>query len=133
MSPRRRQAIYIITTDRGVVKVGISDNPIERLANLQTGSPFRLRLVYAAVHSDARRIETIVHHKLKDKLAYGEWFSVNQEVARQAILDAARSIGKPINEAGMVTPGRVRRFLFWLVLWAIVLWAAFTFFFSLPH
>ena len=28
--PRRRQAVYIITTDRNVVKVGISDDPVLR-------------------------------------------------------------------------------------------------------
>ena len=31
-----------------MVKVGKSADPIQRLANLQTGSPFQLELVYAA-------------------------------------------------------------------------------------
>ena len=128
---RRKQAVYIITTDRGVVKVGISDDPVLRLAQLQTGAPYPLRLVYAAVHSDASRIEAIVHRELKAKRAYGEWFCVTEAAARDAIQRAAAAIGKPIVEAGMVTPKMVRNFWFIIGLSVIVLWALFTILFAL--
>jgi hypothetical protein len=128
---RRGTAVYIIETDRGVCKVGISNNPTERLVNLQTGSPFRLRLVYAAIHSDASRIETIVHHMLRDKLAYGEWFCVSQDVARDAIWKAAAQIGKPIAGSGYDIPRRSRRYWFFFALWLVILAAFFLFIFSL--
>ena len=134
MSKRLRQAVYVISTDRGVVKVGISHNPIERLAQLQTGSPYHLRLVYAAVHSDASRVEAIVHHMLRDKLAYGEWFCVTEAVARNAIMRAAAQKGKPISGSGFVTPRATRLFWFRLGLAVIVMWMVFSFLFSLaPH
>ena len=131
MSNRKRQAVYVISTDRGVVKVGISHNPIERLAQLQTGSPYHLRLVYAAVHSDASRIEAIVHHMLRDKLAYGEWFCVTEAVARDAIARAAAQIGKPISGSGFITSRTTRLFWFKLGMAVIVMWMIFSLFFSL--
>jgi len=131
MSNRRRQAVYIITTDRGVVKVGISDNPPLRLAQLQTGAPFPLRLAYAAVHSEASRIEAMVHRHLRDRHAYGEWYSVTEATARDSILRAAKAIGKPIVEEGMVTPRMRRRFWFMLGVAVVTLWAIFSFLFAM--
>jgi hypothetical protein len=131
MSNRKRQAVYIIATDRGVVKVGISDNPPLRLAQLQTGAPFPLRLAYAAVHSDASRIEAMVHRHLRDRHAYGEWYSVTEAQARDAILRAAKAIGKPIVEEGIVTPRMKRRFWFMLGVAIIVLWMVFSFLFAM--
>ena len=124
-----RQAIYIISTDRGVVKIGISHNPVERLTNLQTASPFPLRLVYAAVHSDAARLEAVVHHNLRSRRAYGEWFSVTEPVARDAIAKAAAQIGKPIKGTGYKAkrpsqssgrPTWFRYVMIILVLWFIL-------------
>ena len=116
-----RTAIYVIDTDRGVCKVGISNNPTERLANLQTASPFRLRLVYAAIHSEAARLEVLVHHALRHKLAYGEWFCVTAAVAQDEIAKAAASIGKPIAGSGYGVPRMTRRFWFFVMFWIILL------------
>jgi hypothetical protein len=114
-----------------VVKVGISDDPVLRLAQLQTGAPFPLRLAYAFVHSDASRIEAMVHRELRAKRAYGEWFCVTEATARDAIYRAAAAIGKPIDGSGLVTPRSIRHFWFILGLSIIVLWALFTILFSL--
>lgn len=128
---KRRQAIYVITTDRGVCKVGISDNPELRLAQLQTGAPYPIRLVYAAVHSDAQRVETVVHHMLRRKLCYGEWFSVTDAEAIATIGKAAAQIGKPIVGSGFVTPQATRLFWFKLGLAVLAMWALFSFLFAL--
>ena len=128
-----RTAIYIIDTDRGVCKVGISNNPTERLANLQTASPFRLRLVYAAIHSDAARLEAMVHHALRERLAYGEWFSVPAPVAQDAIWKAAAQIGKPIEGSGYGSLRRSKRGWFFIALWIVILAAFGMFLLSLNH
>jgi Meiotically Up-regulated Gene 113 (MUG113) protein len=130
---KRRQAVYIISTDRGVVKVGISDDPVLRLAQLQTGAPYPLRLAYAFVHSDASRIEAMVHRDLRAKRCYGEWFSVTEAVARDAVYRAAAQIGKPIDGSGMVTPRMRRTFWFMIGLSIVVLWMVFSFIFSLAQ
>ena len=130
---QRQTAIYVIDTDRGVCKVGISNNPVERLANLQTASPYKLRLDYAAIHSEASRLEVMVHHSLRDKLAYGEWFCVPAPVARDAIAKAAAQIGKPIEGTGYGVAGRMKRGWFFIAFWIVVLsWFA-VFLFSLNH
>jgi hypothetical protein len=127
MSARK---IYVITTDRGVCKIGISNNPILRLEQLQTGAAFPLRLVYAFVHSEASRIEAMVHHELQARHTYGEWFSVSDEVARDAIYRAAAKLGKPIKGSGYGPADNKLRFWFWIVLAVIVMWAAFSFVFA---
>src|SRR3974377_2278507 len=118
---RGKTAVYVITTDRGVCKVGISNNPILRLEQLQTGAAFPLRLVYSAIHSEASTIETMVHHALRDKHTYGEGFHVPDNVARDAIGRAAAKLGKPISGSGYGGAGSGRLFWFWVVLSVILL------------
>jgi len=128
--PRGKTAIYVITTDKGICKVGISNNPTLRLEQLQTGSTYPLRLVYQAVHPDASRIEALVHHDLASKHTYGEWFQVPDVVAKDAIARAAAKLGKPIIGAGYGERG-AGWYWFWLAVAVIVMWMAFSFIFSL--
>jgi hypothetical protein len=129
--PRGKTAVYVITTDRGVCKVGISNNPILRLEQLQTGSQYPLRLAYTVFHSDASRIEAMVHHALAGKHTYGEWFAVPDVVAQDAIARAAAKLGKPIKGSGYAAGGSAGWFWFWIVLAVIVMWMMFSFVFSL--
>lgn len=129
---KRQTAVYVITnTGQGVVKVGISDDPTRRLDTLQTGCPNELSLFYVAFHSEAQRIETLVHHALRSKRVHGEWFQVSADAAKSEIGRAAASIGKPIAGSGWLVGRRMKHFWFFLALWIIVLTAFFAFLFSL--
>jgi DNA-binding XRE family transcriptional regulator len=69
--------VYIISNGLGANKVGISKNPSNRLASLQTSSPSRLTLVY---HKEvpagmALLAEKIIHKKLEKYNIGFEWFS----------------------------------------------------------
>jgi hypothetical protein len=74
--------IYVVKGDHGHVKVGVSINPIERLATLQTGSPFLLRLDYVGALADfGYGLEADVHAALASYRLAGEWFNCPIEVA----------------------------------------------------
>ena len=77
-SPERGVAglhLYVIQSDvTGAVKIGRSSNPEKRLLELQTGSPYRLRLLASFLEKGEE--EPILHRamdrwRLKIK---GEWF-----------------------------------------------------------
>lgn len=84
--------IYVIGGESGAVKVGIAESPERRLADLQMGSPVRLRVLYAGEMSCrriARRAEALAHHYLKAHREHGEWFNVEALAAVNVIILAA--------------------------------------------
>jgi T5orf172 domain len=107
---RTSSFVYVIENSHGDVKVGISADPNGRMANLQTGNPFPLRLAYvAAVKSDrGDAIETAVHGTLDRHRKAGEWFGVSVEMAVAAIAAASFRVNDPIVA---VDPGQVDRII----------------------
>lgn len=89
--------IYVICSESGHVKVGVSDSPLRRLAALQTANPFRLWLGHetnAWPRRDAFAIERAIHIKLAERFPQrGEWFSCGREDALRAILAVGRELG----------------------------------------
>lgn len=88
--------VYIIGSERGPIKIGISHAPEERLLALATAGFGRLCLVHAtAPTARAREIEKAAHRTLRlaRRSVEGEteWFDVSIEVARGA-LDVAQQI-----------------------------------------
>jgi hypothetical protein len=76
--------VYLIATVQNgapsaPVKIGISANPMVRLAELQTGSPFRLMLLGMLATPSrqvAREAEKWIHFCHPDKALHGEWFDI---------------------------------------------------------
>lgn len=72
--------LYLIQSDvTGALKIGVSKNPTKRLKQLQTGSPYTLKLV--GVFPQQGNWEKILHDSLKaykrtdyHKTVKGEWF-----------------------------------------------------------
>jgi T5orf172 domain len=86
-------AVYVITTNaRNSSKVGISDNPDRRKANLQTGNAQQLN-VHAQFWMKNRQhalfLEQSCHRIMKRKghVRIGEWFSVEPEIASRHVVD----------------------------------------------
>jgi hypothetical protein len=74
--PRDARVCYIyIVEAAGLLKVGWSDNPAQRIQSLQVGSPFPLRLVHSfpCPSYEAMAIETAAHRALADRHVRGEW------------------------------------------------------------
>ena len=67
--------LYIIQSDQtGALKIGRSKNPKNRLKQLQTGSPYKLKLLVSV--NDKGHLEKRLHERLKNYKAAckGEWF-----------------------------------------------------------
>lgn len=86
---RSKQQLYVIGSDEmPAIKIGISGNPEARCRDLQTGSPFALRVLHTQSVSDADAAEAIVHRVLRSHRIHGEWFGVAYEAALEAIAAA---------------------------------------------
>lgn len=71
--------IYLIRDYKSnAVKIGRSDNPAKRVAELQTGNPYPLELLYS--FSADPSLEQIIHKELQEYALSGEWFQYCDEV-----------------------------------------------------
>lgn len=82
------QRLYIVaTSERGPVKIGISNNPNRRLRTFNTASPDPVSLHAVMTLDDARSIEQQAHAALKlaGKHRHNEWFNVSVDDAKALI------------------------------------------------
>jgi hypothetical protein len=88
--------IYVIISDTGIIKVGISDNPEMRRKTLQDGSPFILSVAYQVQISSvlARKIEARAHAILAGENIRREWFNGSVRVAVAAVDQAISDYGQ---------------------------------------
>lgn len=79
--------VYVIGAYQQSVKVGLSECPESRLADLQTSNPAKLRLHFKAEVSPdrVRFVEMQAHKALSDKRLNGEWFDCSPDEAERAI------------------------------------------------
>lgn len=85
---------YVYITRSGYsnnFKIGVSENPAKRLKQLQTGSPYILRLFHifeCQDRADAFNKEKLLHKHFdgrKTKLMWGEWFQVPPKEMAEAV------------------------------------------------
>lgn len=94
--------VYVIRGDHGMAKVGSSNNPERRLAELQTGSPYLLWIDYrVAVSGRAADVEFAAQGILNSHRGLGEWFAVPTEMAIAAIHAAAYRMGVGLDGAAV--------------------------------
>lgn len=92
-------SIYVIATNDGLCKIGVSRNPEARLASLQTGCPYHLHIVYVCVVKDqAYEVEGLAHTLLRGRKIGGEWFECSEGEAIEAVNKSAASLGKKIKD-----------------------------------
>lgn len=89
-------AIYFIEMDSmALVKIGFTDrDPQDRLRELQTACPFKLRLVL--VMAGGLKHEADLHQTFAHLRAEGEWFRLTPEL--QTYLSLARFVFPRLNE-----------------------------------
>ena len=71
--------VYVIQDGR-YVKVGLAANPIDRMAQLQTGNPRPLRLLNVMESHDPCVHEKRIQDILVSRKASGEWYVVNDYI-----------------------------------------------------
>ncbi len=89
--------VYVVENELGACKIGISRDPIARLAALQTGSPHRLRIAHVAgTHCTGFEIERQAHAFLAGRALGGEWFDCGPSAARHAVQASAEALNRPL-------------------------------------
>ena len=63
---------FIQQGSNGPIKIGVSSDPIFRMRQLQTGNPYRLRLL--GIIEDPLAPEDEWHDAFRDDRLVGEWF-----------------------------------------------------------
>jgi Meiotically up-regulated gene 113 len=84
-------AIYVIGTNDGPKKIGVSQKVEERLASINEGSPIShevLSTIEAVDRAEAFTVEKVTHRLLASDRLRGEWFNVTLLCAEQAIRQA---------------------------------------------
>ena len=74
--------VYIIRQgDTRLFKIGVSNNPMRRLKNLQTGNPHPLKMMFSvACHGlSAYEAEALIHRHLSKERVKGEWFDIQSD------------------------------------------------------
>jgi hypothetical protein len=80
--------LYFIGNGRGPIKVGVTHNdPEERLADLQTGNPNKLRVLYATRMENLEEAEGLSHNYLGEHHVGGEWYE------RNAVMELMAELG----------------------------------------
>lgn len=86
---QRTDFVYFIRMgDDGPIKIGHALSPRDRLAELQTGNPYRLYLLH--VVEGGEPLERRLHEELASYRLEGEWFEPTERV-RKVILREAMS------------------------------------------
>ncbi|MEV7925969.1 GIY-YIG nuclease family protein [Kitasatospora sp. NPDC088779] len=71
-----RTHVYMMTAAGSrLIKIGVAKNPMQRLRELQTGSPGKLDVLWLV--EGTRALEKALHGRLSAYRARGEWFDLN--------------------------------------------------------
>lgn len=95
-------SVYVLCADEHSVKIGISNNPANRVRTIQTGQDREIRIYWAIRlwKPCARAVERAIHTRLRSALSHirGEWYlfspaqavaEIKKEIARQGFEDAS--------------------------------------------
>ena len=80
-SYRTQPFVYFIGGDVGLVKIGQSVAPLERLATMQMGSPVELSIL--ALTPGAAALEREYHSRFASARRRGEWFARTPEIVAE--------------------------------------------------
>lgn len=82
--------VYIISDSKGTYKIGIANDPLRRLTQLQTGHPSKLSILLLLKGST--QLEKELHQRFSTKRIQGEWFMLTNEDIVQLQIDFADNI-----------------------------------------
>lgn len=85
-----KKHIYLLQSDNGVYKIGVSKDPQKRLKQLQTGSSEKLEIIKTYESEFYRQIEKGLHNKFNHLRSEGEWFYLHLEDELRFIKECER-------------------------------------------
>ena len=135
--------VYVVMSSHQRCKIGITNNPNARLAQLNTASAFPVGFAYigAAQSGNGRAIESEAQAMLERYRANGEWFDCPAEMAIAAVNGAAIRIGEglcPVDRSrvdeiisrAIAEERKPSRMRLWLVFLAVVAYMIYMKYFS---
>lgn len=100
--------VYLIGSPASrLVKIGVSSNPAERLADLQVGSPIPLMILWRT--QGGQGLESALHRYFRNYRVHGEWFDFGEESATALVATAAVLLGYRTQPEGSAPLSRYRR------------------------
>lgn len=82
--------VYLIRMGHSLIfKIGKSNDPQGRLANLQTANPYKLKMVHLFRADNASAAEEMLHGYFHEKRKEGEWFRLTQ-VEKELLLKVSQ-------------------------------------------
>jgi predicted GIY-YIG superfamily endonuclease len=75
----RKDKLYIMQCNN-YIKIGVSKNPERRIKSLQTGNPYKIKLILAIEDSAAYDLEYQFHKYYEKEKSVGEWFEINDNI-----------------------------------------------------
>lgn len=96
---RKQNGVYLIAVrDTDLYKIGITKDIEKRLSQLQTSNPYEFYLMGFFVTEKCRKLESLLHQKLRLNRYKREWFKLAPENVRDISRFARNFISKPITE-----------------------------------
>lgn len=87
----KQSYVYIIhCKDLNTIKIGYSDNPFARLAQLQVGNSSELSIL--SIFKGGREEEEILHKKFASNKVRGEWFALDKHLVEALLAYQADTI-----------------------------------------
>lgn len=75
--------LYVVKVENtNYYKVGMANDPLNRLITLQIGNPYRLELISAVYSEQAYEKEQAIHKRLDKYRIRGEWFELTDSQVR---------------------------------------------------
>lgn len=83
--------LYVVREHTGLVKIGVAQDPVVRVKNLQVAHPYPLRLIGTVPTTVA--LERFIHRQFKNDCVRGEWFGLSRRLHHfLAMLESANEI-----------------------------------------
>ena len=76
---KRAGYVYLMRSENGLHKIGISRDVDRRKKDLNRQFPIRIEIVHQIACRDRRKVEMYLHDKYKAKRAQHEWFDLDDE------------------------------------------------------
>lgn len=103
--------VYVITSGDGMVKVGVSKNPSQRLKQIQT-SNIGADIKFTSIEvGNSYEVEKRVHKELSSHFVSGEWFSCGEDKAVSSVIKNIEEHGvnpKPVDDSSRNTEAEVK-------------------------
>lgn len=111
-SPKNREGAFLYVVrehgEWGKSKVGVSQDPRQRLRELQTGNPARLELHWCAVTpGTGYTIESAVKRTGEPLRASGEWFNISPSAMANLVHRTSLLVGEPIQQVPLDAIGDI--------------------------